>query len=736
MKLNLVQMLYKITFYGLVQGVGFRPFLYRQAQKYRWRGYVKNTGQGVELVIDKKTSANKILRGRPPMSRVDRVEIKPLHTKTKFRRFTIRSSNPQAGQSEIPPDIFLCPDCLRELRDPKNRRFGYFFITCTNCGPRYTITDATPYDRVKTSMRRFPLCPECSKEYHDPLNRRYHAETIACPKCGPRPSLWHNQRQVKTNDPIETAAKLIKQGKIVAIKGIGGFHLVCTAKPAVVRKLRRLSGRPHKPFAILVKDLVAAKRLVRLNKLEQETLLSPQRPIVVAQKKYRTALSFASELDSLGIILPYTGLHYLLFDHINTPLVFTSANQPGQPLTTKRQEQFVPDVLDHNRPIVNAIDDSVIKVVNGHQLFLRKARGYVPDPMVTASQPKPGHLALGAEQNSTFALDLGSKIILSPYLGQTQLPATFKRYQQTLQKFKQFYRFPPAKIFSDRHPDYATTKYGIKLVKKWRIPLTPVQHHLAHVLTVAAEHNLNEFIGIAADGAGYGMDGKIWGGEILHVKRFPRLQWQRLASLEEQPLIGGDLAASDTPRLVLGILARFLDEQQLWPVMKRFYTQNKFYLLFRQLQRELNVTATTSTGRVLDAAAALLGFCVKRTYEGEPALALEANSRPIKSTLAPVISAAPYQDSRKYILETTPLFRYLLSPRGQSRQQSAAAVQFYLAQGFFALAKKTDPRLPIVFSGGVACNRTITTFLTNHGVLVNKKIPPGDGGIAFGQLHV
>lgn len=726
---------YKVTFTGLVQGVGFRPFLYRQAAKYGWHGYVKNTGQGVELVINKKTPVNKILRGQPLMSRIDSVEIKPLRAKSRFKNFAIRPSVKRSGQSEIPPDIFLCPDCLKELRDPKNRRHGYFFITCTNCGPRYTITAATPYDRAQTSMAKFSLCPQCAREYHDPLNRRYHAETIACPKCGPRLSLWHKQRRVPTNDPIAATAKLLKQGKIVAIKGIGGFHLVCSAKPAVVRKLRRLSGRPHKPFALLVKDMAAAKKLVRLNKLEREILVSPQRPIVVAQKKRRATLRAVSELDSLGLMLPYTGLHYLLFDYINEPLVFTSSNLPGRPLTTKRAEQFVPDVLDHNRPIVNAIDDSVIKVVNNHPLFLRKARGYMPDPMVTASQTKSGRLALGAEQNSTFALDFGRKIILSPYLGQTQIPATLKRYQQTLQKFTKFYHFQPSEMFSDRHPDYATTKYGIKLVKKWRIPLTPVQHHLAHVLSVAAEHDLDEFIGIAADGAGYGMDGKIWGGEVFHVKRFPHLQWQRLASLEEQPLIGGDLAALDTPRLVLGVLAKFMDERQLWPIMKRFYTQNQFRLLLKQLKSGLNVTATTSAGRVLDSAVALLGFCTRRTYEGEPALVLEANSGVPKVHLRPVISPARYGDSRKFVLETTPLFRYLLDHWQNDKRQLAAVVQDYLAQGFLALAKKVNLRLPIVFSGGVAYNRIITTYLTDHGVLVNKKIPPGDGGISFGQLQ-
>ncbi len=728
-------MMYKITFYGLVQGVGFRPFLYRQAKKLGLRGYVKNIGSGVELVIDKKIPAAKLLRGRPVTSRVDRVLVRPYRRRTKFVKFKIGTSVASPGQSEIPPDIFLCPDCLRELRDPANRRHGYFFITCTNCGPRYTITKETPYDRAKTSMVKFPLCPDCAKEYRDPLDRRYHAETIACQKCGPKLALWHKQSRIKTNNPIKSAAKLIKQGKIVAIKGIGGFHLVCQARPKPVRKLREITGRPRKPFALLVKDLAAAQKIARLSKLEKEILLSPQRPIVVAQKKHRSQKKEASPLDSFGLMLPYTGLHYLIFDYLDEPLVFTSSNRPDQPLTTKRREQFVPDVLDHNREILHPIDDSVIKVVDNHPLFVRKARGFVPDPIMSDRHQGSPRLALGAEQNSTFALDFGSKIILSPHLGQTKEVTTARHYQKTLKNFKSFYNFSPRELRCDRHPDYATTKYGRQLVKKWRIPITPVQHHLAHVLSVAAEHHLGEFIGIAADGAGYGTDGKIWGGEIFHVKKSPYLRWQRLASLEEQTLIGGDLATIDTPRLVLAILSKFMNEQQMWSVMKKFYTANEFNVLLGQLQKQVNISSTTSTGRFLDAAATLLGFCHQRTYEGEPALVLEANSMKPKKTLRPVISAAKYGDSRALILETTPLFKYLACHLGDNRRQLAGLVQFYLAEGFLALARKIGPRLPIVFGGGVAYNRIITTYLTRRGVLVNKKIPPGDGGISFGQLQ-
>lgn len=362
-------MSYKITFEGLVQGVGFRPFLYRQAQKMRLKGYVKNTGSGVELLLDRHVALERLLQGRPPMSRIDRAIIEKNPTSRKYQNFSIKASPPKTGQSEIPPDIFLCPDCLKEMRDPANRRFGYFFITCTNCGPRYTAIGATPYDREKTSLKKFKLCPDCAREYRNPLNRRYHAETIACPKCGPKLKLWRQGQVVRAANPISATANLIKQGRIVAVKGIGGFHLVCQTQTATVKKLRRITGRPRKPFALMVKNILTAKKLARLNQQEIETLSGPPRPIVVVAKRHRNAFKEVSALDSLGLMLPYTGLHYLLFDYLDEPLVFTSANRPDQPLSTRRQEQIVPDVLDHNRPILNPADDSIIKVIDGQPFF-------------------------------------------------------------------------------------------------------------------------------------------------------------------------------------------------------------------------------------------------------------------------------------------------------------------------------------------------------------------------------
>lgn len=726
---------YKITFEGLVQGVGFRPFLYRQAKKLGLRGYVQNTGRGVDLVIDKKITIARLLSGRPPMSRIDRAVIQTLAGKQKFKTFAIRPSSKKEGQNEIPPDIFLCPDCLKELRDPKNRRFGYFFITCTNCGPRYTVTRGTPYDRGKTSLKKFQLCPDCAREYRDPLNRRYHAETIACPKCGPKLKLWHQGRPVRAADPIQSAAKLIRSGRIVAVKGIGGFHLVCLAQPAVVKKLRELTGRPRKPYALMVKDIGQAKKLAHLTKEEAAILSSPQRPIVVARKRRPGAFRAVADLDSLGLMLPYTGLHYLLFDYLDQPLVFTSANRPDRPLTTRRQEQMVPDVLDHNRAILNPVDDSIIKVIDGHPLFLRKARGYVPEPIPDNSKTSAPLLALGAEQNSTFAVKTGGKILLSPHLGQTREPATIRHFQKTLDQWLDFYQLAPSALRGDRHPDYATAKYAISLVKKRKIPLTRVPHHLSHVLSVAAEHNLDEFIGIAADGAGYGDDGKIWGGEVFYIKRKPSLIYRRLASLEEQTLIGGDRATRDIPRLPLAILSHFMTESDLWRLMKRYYLRNEFNLLIGQLHRGLNTVPTTSTGRIFDAAAALLNLCRERTYEGEPALRLEAAARPTRQYFPPVIMPSPYGDTRRFILATTPLFRYLVANLKKDHRQLAMIVQNYLAAGFYQLARRAGPNLPVVFSGGVAYNRVITTYLIRRGVLINKKIPPGDGGISYGQLQ-
>jgi len=717
-------MAYKVTIKGLVQGVGFRPFVYRRAKQLGFWGYVKNTGSGVEILTNKKFDPRKFLAGKPPMARVDSFEIKNSKFKTQ-KSFKIKKSQKTTGYSEIPPDIFLCPDCLKDLRDPGSRRYQYPFISCTNCGPRFSVVRDTPYDRENTSMHKFKLCPKCEREYNDPDSRWYHAETIACPNCGPKVSLHYRGKKLDNDDPIAAAAEKIKKGEIVAIKGIGGFHLVCQTDTKTVQKLRRLTDRPRKPFALMLKNITQSKSICTINQLESETLCSAARPIVVLRKKQRPDFTEVSNLDSLGLMLPYTGLHYLLFDHFDEPLVFTSANLPDHPLTTKRSEQFVKYVLDHNREIVNAIDDSVIKVINGHALFLRRARGYVPT--LIAKKVKTGGLALGAEQNSTFSISLPEGIITSQHLGNIREPEAYLRFKKTTSDYLNFYKCNPQQIVSDLHPRYQSSEYGREL----KLPHRQVQHHQAHIRAVAAEHGLTEYIGIAADGVGLGSDGSIWGGEVFLTQiEKRRTQTTRIGSLELQPMIGGDKASEQPPRMLFGILAKFLEPADLNKFMQQFYSSRELTVLRKQLASGFNVTPTSSAGRVLDATTAILEFCQERTYEGEPAITLEANSTLPYQDLEPIIKT----DGKIKRLQTTPLFEYIWENRHRDSRRLAATAQHYLAAGWWQIAKQADPDLPIVFAGGVAYNRIITIYLTRRGVLVNKEIPPGDGGVSFGQL--
>ncbi len=729
-------MAYKTTFRGIVQGVGFRPWLYRECVKKNLRGFVRNTGESVELFTDKKIGLNQLLRNKPELARIISSEI--TQTKTKLpQEFLIKPSQKSSTSITVPPDISICKDCLQEIFDPENRRYQYPLIACTNCGPRFSIVKDSPYDRKNTAMYKFPLCLACKAEYANPNTRWYHAETTACPKCGPKCNLYYKNKLQKPKSLIKKTAQLISQNKIIAIKGVGGFHLVCNAKSRTVKKLRQITGRPTKPYALLIKNLETAKKLCYTNKLEEEYLQSQARPIVICQKKKAKSLNSTSPLNSLGLILPYTGLHYLLFEHIDEPLIFTSANLPDKPLTTKRSEQFVDYVLDHNRQITNPIDDSVIKIISNQALLLRKARGYAPGTEFEGgSQPAPTprnrhSLALGAEQNNTFCF---SKYI-SQHQGNTRNPATLKRMQKNLQKQLKLQAFEPKQVITDLHPEYRTPQFGKSLAPKLKIPHKQIQHHLAHLKSVAAEHGIEEFIGIAADGAGYGLDNTIWGGEIIRVNKN---KWQRVGSLELQPMLGGDLATKEPTRMLFGILARFLDEQKLYSVMHKHYAQKQLKLLYSQFKQNYDITQTSSTGRILDAISALLGFCAKRTYEGEPAIVLESESTTPYKIPKPIISvdqggSRPAPTLR--ILETTPLFKYLLKNLHKNKSKLAATAQLYLAKGFLELAKQNNPNnLPILFSGGVAYNKIITTYLTNNQVLINKKIPPGDGGISYGQI--
>jgi hydrogenase maturation protein HypF len=722
-----MQMMYKIFVQGIVQGVGFRPYIYRKAKEYNLIGSVKNTGNGVEIIINDKAFIQK-LTDLPPLAKISKYTITEFKSKKHFSDFSILKSVISEGETELPADIFLCSDCLRELRDRRNRRYDYYFITCTNCGPRFTMIEDYPYDRPFTSMHQFKMCPECKKEYIDPLNRRYHAQTIACKNCGPKLRLLYNTRDISGKsdiDTIEKAMNLIKSGEIVSIKGIGGFHTSCLCNDENVLKVRNLFHRPHKPYAIMVRDIAMAEKIALVSAEEKELLESPQRPIVVLKKRKKDAISITSELDSVGVMLPYTALHYLMFDYINEPLVMTSSNIPGEPISIT--EKIGSYFLTHERRIINRCDDSVVKVIRHTPFFLRRSRGYTPLPIMLPFECKDT-VAVGAELSNVISTTKKNKCYLSQYIGNTSKYETHKFLKETVAKFVRLSRLKPQIIACDLHPNYTSTMFAYELAQKYKAELIQIQHHKAHVASVAAEHHFTDYVGIAMDGLGYGEDGKLWGGEIFSVQKGN--MFTRIGHLEEQPQLGGDSATVYPKKMLFGILSKILTEKKLTQL--QLFNEKESTLYLKMLHNNFNIQNTTSTGRILDAVSALLGFCNERTYDGRPAMILESMATtPLH--FEPIFS----KEQGKTILMTTPLFEYLLESK-QAKGRLAATAQLYIAKGLFEIAKKTvkNKGIPIVFSGGVAYNRMISDYKLAHGVLVNKELPAGDGCICYGQTYL
>lgn len=713
--------LFRFLITGVVQGVGFRPYIYNACVGHGLKGYVKNVGNGVELVVDDRRCAEGILRGVPPLARIDSVDITEMEGE--YGEFRIAASE-GSGFAEIPPDLFLCEACLRELRDPANRRHGYFFITCTNCGPRFTITAESPYDRHTTSMGAFPMCEACRKEYGDPTDRRYHAQTIACHDCGPRLRLLTDGKEA---GGIEEAARLLKRGEILAIKGVGGFHLACTL--GSVERLRAFTKREHKPFAVMCADKGMVRGIARPTEEEERALESVERPIVILRKRETEANRGISELDTLGIMLPYTALHHLLLDRLGEPLIMTSANWSDEPITTAAEAQFVRHILEHDRAILNPADDSVMKIVDGSPLLIRRSRGFTPRSIPLAAERDI--LALGAEMSAAFCVVKGGRAIISPFLGNTANEGSLARYKEVLERFLAFTGARPSVVAIDEHPSYSTSVLGRELAERFGADVVTVQHHVAHVAAVAAEHHVDEYVGIAMDGLGYGSDGKVWGGEVFSVTGGA---WERIGHLEEQPQIGGDMATRFPKRMLFGILSKVLGEKEL--LAMRLFPHDEASVYLRMVREGFNTPMTTSAGRVLDAVAALLGLCDERTYDGRPAMLLESvATEPLP--FPPIIE----EREGRMVLLTTPLLRFLLEHRdregnGEGRGRLAATAQRYLAEGMWRIASERAGGRPILFSGGVAYNREIAGFLKAKGAMLPSALPAGDGGVCFGQAAV
>ena len=719
---------YKIFVQGIVQGVGFRPYIYRKAKEYNLIGSVKNTGNGVEIIINDEDFIKK-LTDLPPLAKITDYTVEELKSEKLFSDFFILKSSISEGETELPADMFMCDDCLKELKDSKNRRSNYYFITCTNCGPRFSMIDDYPYDRPLTSMNEFKMCLQCKVEYTNPLDRRYHAQTIACKDCGPKLRLLDGKKDISSSSDRETIKKtvdLIKSKKAVSIKGVGGFHICSLCNDDSVGNVRKVLNRPHKPFAIMVKDIGMVENFAYVPSEEKELLCSPQRPIVVLKKKNNNDYKKVSELDSVGVMLSYTALHYLMFDFINIPLLMTSCNIPGEPVSTT--EKIGKYFLTNERNIINRCDDSVLKVIQGKTFFLRRSRGYTPIPVKLPINCKDT-VAVGAELNNAICTVKKNKCYLSQYIGNTSKYETFNFLKKSVNKFIKLTRLKPEIIACDLHPVYNSTVYAKELADEYNAELVQIQHHKAHVASVAAEHNLTDYIGISTDGLGYGDDGKIWGGEVFKIRNSN--MFSRIGYLEEQPQLGGDTATIYPKKMLFGILSKILDEEEL--VKFGVFNEKESKIYIKILQNKTNVPFTSSAGRILDAVSALLGLCDKRTYDGRPAMLLESvATKPLK--FEPVFS----RENGKTILLTTPLFEFLLDNMDEDKGALAATAQMYIAQGLLMISKKAICKSdkPIVFSGGVAYNKMISEFMLNNDVFVNREIPCGDGGICYGQAYL
>lgn len=734
----------KILTQGIVQGVGFRPYVYRLATRLDLTGYVRNLGNVVEIILegdDIELFIKRLQSELPPIARIDSIEVIDIDEKGYDEFKIIESSDSYSGLSVIPPDIAICDSCLAEIRNPADRRYKYPFNACTDCGPRFTVIDSVPYDRDKTSMDEFALCDDCLVEYKEPLDRRYHGEAICCSVCGPQMAIYKKDKLIECDNPIKLGADKLKEGKILAIKGIGGTHLVVDAyNDSAVSELRRRLNRPNQAFAVMSSDLDAVKRYAKLSEREIETITSNKRPIVILKKNdnYNFPESLSPGLHNIGVMLPYSPMHYLLFDEgdIDT-YVMTSANIPGEPMMIENAE-IINGISDyslvHNRKILNRCDDSVIRFRNNELSFIRRSRGYTPEPYtINYDVNDLKVLSLGPELDVTFCLATDTIAYPSQHIGNTNKVKTLNFLKESIKHMKRITKICDIDaVACDLHPHFFTTK----MAYEFGVDVIPVQHHHAHAVALANDHKIDEMIVIAADGTGYGDDNTSWGGEILYtdIKGY-----ERMAHLERQKMPGGDLATRYPIRMLLSILN---DDEMIKNYIKYFkYGETEIRNIFRQLEAGINVGITTSTGRVLDSVSAALEICSERTYEGESSMKLESAAYYSTNELElPMIIEGNTLNTTEILKEVVNLYL-----KGHKKADIANAAQKTVARGLSELAIKSADKKSledIGATGGVFYNEAITDAVKNciesngYNFIQHKNTCCGDGSVSLGQAIV
>jgi hydrogenase maturation protein HypF len=754
---------------GIVQGVGFRPFVYNLATRLELKGWVKNTSAGVEIEVDGNQDVLdlfvKTLRDEAPsLSRIDDLSASP-QAASGFSSFDILHSESVEGAFQpISPDVSICPDCLREMLDPNDRRYRYPFINCTNCGPRFTIIKDIPYDRPKTTMADFPMCADCQREYEDPTNRRFHAQPVACSVCGPH--IWletgnTNYELPITNhgEAISETQRLLAEGKILAIKGLGGFHLACDATNAqAVTELRNRKLRVDKPFALMMPDLETIEQHCFVSDAERDLLQSSARPIVLLKKKPESNIveEVSPRQNWLGVMLPYTPLHYLLFEKnverlTFNVLVLTSGNLSEEPIATdnddarRRLSKLADAFLMHNRDIHIRCDDSVVRVlpstfnVKRSTYPIRRSRGYAPFP-VKLPFDAPQILAAGSELKNTFCITNKNYAFLSHHIGDMENYETLQSFEQGVEHFEKLFRVKPEAIAHDLHPNYLATRYALERAEREGLPAIAVQHHHAHIAACMAEHGLDgsrPVIGLSFDGTGYGDDGAIWGGEIL-VADYK--SYQRAFHLDYFPLPGGDAAIKKPARTALALLwSQGLEWDEQLDSVAEFCAQDQT-ILRAQLERNINTPMTSSMGRLFDAAAALAGVRQKVNYEGQAAIEFEA--------LADSAEAGKYSfglDQNR--VETRTMLEAFLKDVMGGVSPSKISAKFH--NGLADMAREACLKIKsetgineVALSGGVWQNMTLlqktVQLLEADGlkVYIHKEAPTNDGGLSLGQAII
>jgi hydrogenase maturation protein HypF len=748
----------RISVRGVVQGVGFRPFVYQLAIKHNLRGWVRNTSEDVKIEVEGEAGdIERFLNGlrtqAPPLAHIEAISA-TTGSPAGYGKFEIRQSVAEAGKYQlVSPDIATCPDCLQEIFDPQDRRYRYPFTNCTNCGPRFTIIADIPYDRPNTTMKVFHMCPECQREYDDPLNRRFHAQPNACPVCGPRLELVDAAgNKVTCTDIIGKAGELLREGKIVAVKGLGGFLLACDAtSEKSVNRLRRRKNRPTKPLAVMVSSLDEARRHCEVNDTEDGLLTSPGSPIVLMKWKTESTIStaVAPGLKYLGVMLPYTPLHHLLLRETGRPLVMTSGNLSEEPIARDNDEALrrlagIADFfLRHNRDIYARYDDSVMTVEAGMPQFVRRARGYAPYPIHLPYKSKQ-ILGCGAEEKNTFCLTRDNYAFVSQHIGDMENLDTLEHFTNAMALYQQLFRIEPEIIAHDMHPEYLPTKYAKELAEKEKIKLFPVQHHHAHIVSCMADNGIEgPVIGVAFDGTGYGTDGHIWGGEFLvaDYKTFTRM-----AHLEYLPLPGGALAIKKPYRTAIGyLLALGIDLDEKLPPRKQT-DEVELEVIKRQLEKNINAPLTSSCGRLFDAVSALIGVRGVIQYEAQAAIDLET----VASDAADEIESYPFsvvEQGGISIIKIHDLLAAIINDFHGKTPQAVIAARFHntVARMIMELCQSISAKTGIngvALSGGVFQNRRLLrkarALLESAGLKVytHRQVPCNDGGISLGQVVI